>query len=396
MNDEGTTVKVNRGTNQSGMRDYNERLVLTLVRRQDGIAKSEIARITGLSAQTVSVITRSLEESRHLKRGVPMRGKVGQPSVPMSLNPDSAYFLGLKVGRRSSDMVLIDFQGKILGEKKRYYNYPLPDTIIDFAGSASRALKHELDPEARSLIAGLGVATPYDLWNWAAIIGAPESEMNKWRGFDLRSELALACDCDVLVNNDATAACGAELVFGTLKGLRDYLHVYIGFFVGGGLVLNGALHMGRNGTSGALGPMPIPKRGGGSQPLLEVASIVTLEDRILNSGGDASSIWTQDLRWDVPPALLDAWIDEVGTALSCAVASSASVIDLEAVLIDGWLPEKVRARIVERTIAGLTELDLSGLKTPQVRAGTVGPIARSLGAASLQLSERFMVTQNTL
>lgn len=43
---------IHRGTNQSGMRDHNERLVLSLVRQHGSLAKSDIARMTGLSAQT--------------------------------------------------------------------------------------------------------------------------------------------------------------------------------------------------------------------------------------------------------------------------------------------------------------------------------------------------------
>ena len=74
-----------RGTNQSGMRAQNERLVLSLVRQHGALAKSDIARITGLSAQTVSVIMRALEQDGLLQRGTPVRGKIGQPSVPMSL-----------------------------------------------------------------------------------------------------------------------------------------------------------------------------------------------------------------------------------------------------------------------------------------------------------------------
>ena len=38
------------------MRAYNERLVLSLVRRHGSLPKAEIARLTGLSPQTVSVI----------------------------------------------------------------------------------------------------------------------------------------------------------------------------------------------------------------------------------------------------------------------------------------------------------------------------------------------------
>ena len=51
-----------RGSNQSGMRAHNERLVLSLVRTHGALAKSDIARMTGLSAQTVSVIMRALEQ----------------------------------------------------------------------------------------------------------------------------------------------------------------------------------------------------------------------------------------------------------------------------------------------------------------------------------------------
>ena len=91
---DGRAAPLQRGTNQSGMRDHNERLVLILVRRHGSLAKTEIARMTRLSAQTVSVIMRELEADGLLLRGEPMRGKVGQPSVPMSLDPDGAFFLG--------------------------------------------------------------------------------------------------------------------------------------------------------------------------------------------------------------------------------------------------------------------------------------------------------------
>ena len=72
-----------RGSNQSGMRDHNERLVLSLLRQAGALAKSDLARMTGLSAQTVSVIMRALEGDGLLVRGEPVRGRIGQPSVPI-------------------------------------------------------------------------------------------------------------------------------------------------------------------------------------------------------------------------------------------------------------------------------------------------------------------------
>ena len=71
------------GSNQVRVRAYNERLVLSLVRMHGEMSKADITRASGLSAQTVSVIMRSLEKDGLLLRGEPIRGRVGQPSVPM-------------------------------------------------------------------------------------------------------------------------------------------------------------------------------------------------------------------------------------------------------------------------------------------------------------------------
>ena len=54
--DSTNVIDLNGGSNQTLVRAYNERLVLSLVRRHVSLPKSEIARRTGLSAQTASVI----------------------------------------------------------------------------------------------------------------------------------------------------------------------------------------------------------------------------------------------------------------------------------------------------------------------------------------------------
>src|SRR5215218_4725516 len=99
----GKTPSLARGTTQSGVRLYNERLVLSLIRLHGQLPKAEIAKLTGLSAQTVSVIVRQLEADGLLKRRTPQRGKVGQPLVPFELDANGAFSIGLKVGRRSGD-----------------------------------------------------------------------------------------------------------------------------------------------------------------------------------------------------------------------------------------------------------------------------------------------------
>ena len=60
------------------MRLYNERLVLSLIRRYGSLPKAEIARVTGLSAQTASVIVKQLEADGLLLRQRPQRGRIGR------------------------------------------------------------------------------------------------------------------------------------------------------------------------------------------------------------------------------------------------------------------------------------------------------------------------------
>lgn len=384
-----------RGTNQSGMRAYNERLVLSILRRRGALAKTDIARMTGLSAQTVSVIMRSLEADGFLRRGEPIRGKVGQPSIPMSLSEDGAYFFGLKIGRRSADLVLIDFVGNIIASTRRTYRYPTPDTAVQFARTGLQKLYSKVGKEQRKRIGGLGIAIPFQLWNWAQFVGAPQKEMDAWRDRDIQSEIADACDVPVYLQNDATSACGAEVVFGTGPKPRDFLYIYVGFLVGGGIVLNGGLYTGRSGNAGALGPMPVPSKNGRSRQLIEAASIGTLE-QMLSESGCGAEIWDSPDHWNVDQSVLKKWIMEVGGALSHAIVSASSVIDFEATVIDGWLPTDIRSEIIAETGRSLGQLDLAGINPPKILAGSVGPNARSLGAASLPLSKRYLVEQNAL
>lgn len=390
----GNEDPVLRGTNQAGMRAQNERLVLTLLRQQGAMAKSDIARITGLSAQTVSVIMRALEQDGLLTRGEPQRGRIGQPSIPMSLAPDGAFFLGLKIGRRSVDLTLIDFLGQVIGMQRQIYRYPTPDAVVRFVHDALPRLTSALAPLLRERIGGMGVAMPFQLWNWVQSIGAPQSEMDVWRSRDIQSELAELTGMPVFVQNDATAACGAELVFGTGERPKDFLYFYFGTFIGGGLVLNGQLFTGRSGNAGGVGPMPVPGPDGRTRRLFDAASMSLLADAMDAAGESSDHLWEQFDHWHVSRPVLDSWMDTAARGLAYAILSATALIELEAVLIDGWMPGSVRAELTARTRAALHQLDLSGIDPPVIREGTVGADARSLGAAAIPLSQRYLIDQN--
>lgn len=384
-----------RGTNQAGMRAHNERLVLSLVRRHGSLAKSEIARMTGLSAQTVSVIMRHLEADHLLRRGEPQRGRVGQPLVPLSLDPEGAFFIGAKIGRRSLDLVLVDFAGGIRHRTSVTYPYPMPDAVLDQLRTEVALSKRQLG-SLSSRIAGLGLAMPFGLWDWSDELGLPADQLSAWKECDLRGELAAELSFPVYVQNDATAACGAELAFGENQGLQDFLYFYIGTFIGGGLVLSGSLFAGRTGNAAALGSMPVPDGRGGSVQLIDVASLVVLERRLRDAGLRAETIYDPAADWSGLGPHLDDWIASAGHGIAHAIAAGSGIFDFEAAVVDGPFPPHVRARLLSAVTDGLGQLDLSGIDPPAVRPGTIGPLARALGGASLPLFDRYLVDPHVL
>jgi predicted NBD/HSP70 family sugar kinase len=376
------------GADQTGVRLYNERLLLSLVRRFGQLSKTEVARMTGLSVQSTSAMLNRLQLDGLLRREAALRGRVGQPTVPVSLDPEGAFSLGLKIGRRSCELVLIDFCGSIRRRARQNYPYPTPEQVMAFAERELPDLVDSLNPSQRARIAGLGVALPFQLWNWTAEIGAPPGAMDGWRGFAIGAEIGRLCAFPVTICNDATSACAAEFFFGEAWRQRDFLYFFLGAFVGGGLVLDGALHTGRTGNAAAVGSMPIATEDSVSQ-LIARASIYQLEKRVAAAGLDPSSIWRSPRSWADYGAPLEQWIDEASHALAQAAISAISVIDVAAIVIDGAMPIEVRRKLCLRVAATIETLDRRGLSDVKVIAGVVGADARAIGGAALPLIKSF-------
>ena len=380
------------GADQAGVRLYNERLILSLVRRYRQLSKIEVARLTGLSVQTASAIMNRLQLDGLLRREAPQRGRVGQPTVPLSLDPEGAFSLGLKIGRRSCELVLVDFEGRIRQRAQETFAYPTPSIILNFASRTLPSFTRTLSPRQLRRVAGLGVAAPFQLWNWGAEIGAPPGAMDIWRTIDIEREVADLCPFPVTLCNDATSACAAEFFFGQAWRHRDFLYFFLGSFVGGGLVIGGALFPGRTGNAGALGSMPVVPQGQAGEPpsqLIACASIYQLERRVEAAGLDPSSIWRTPTCWSDFGSHLDAWIEEASHALAYACVAAMSVIDFAAIVIDGAMPTNVRDRLTARVAERVEALDRRGLSDAAIMAGAIGADARAIGGAALPLIANF-------
>jgi predicted NBD/HSP70 family sugar kinase len=392
--DGGKIKGASGGVNQSGVRNHNERLLLSMLQRLGGMAGIDLARLTGLSPQTVSVIFRKLEQDGFLRRGDPVRGKVGKPSIPMELSPDGVLSLGLKIGRRSADLLLLDFTGTVRAQVSTAYPYPLPDDVFAFLEEGMAQLLADLPPEAQERVCGIGIAAPFELWKWNDLIGAPSQRFRSWKDLDFAQQVARFSDLPVFVVNDATAACRAEHLYGHSHDFRDWAYFFIGSFVGGGVVLNDTVFEGNQGNAGALGSLRSTGPLGESQQLIDVASIHLLEGRLVQAGMDPRVLWHQPQDWTDLSRYVEPWIGETAQELAKASLSVCAVIDFEAVLIDGAFPPAVRTELVERVRRYLVNQDTRGLIPPRIEPGSVGGNARAIGAASTPIFTQFLLNTN--
>ena len=122
---------------------------------------------------------------------------------------------------------------------------------------------------------------------------------------------------------------------------------------------------------------------------IDHASIYQLERRIAAAGRDPSSIWRTPEKWDDFGVLLEEWIDRAAFALAYATVTAISVIDVQAVIIDGAMLKAVRERLTLKVAQKVESFDRRGLSDVTIAEGAIGADARAIGGAALPLIKTF-------
>jgi predicted NBD/HSP70 family sugar kinase len=383
-----------RGSNQVGMRQFNERVVLQALRVHTSLPKADLARLTGLSAQTIGLITARLEEDGLVVKQSRVRGRIGQPSVPLALNPDGAFAIGIKVGRRGAEWLLIDFTAQVRERHAMSYDFPDANALLPAIAEHIHRLRDGLGALAARNV-GAGLAAPFLLGGWHRTLGLSKAQSDEWNRMDLLAEVRARTEVPVSFARDTVAACAAELVGGRGHDLKSFLYVFVDTFVGGGLVINSHLHTGAHGNAGALASLPMQsvRAGDGAAPpppqVMAEASLWELEQRLQGEGLDPAAAY--DDRALQPPfaAATQAWLGCASLALAHAIVSSTAVLDLADVVVDGSMSRALLQALLEQTRAALAQCNWEGLWPPRLHGGRVGAQACALGGAMLPLHANF-------
>ncbi len=388
--------EVNLGSTSEQGRLYNERVILNIVRKNPDISRIQIASKTGLSAQTISVITSSLLAKRMLVVTGKVKGSRGQPSIMLTICPEGAYGLGINVDRDHISAALLDFSGRCILLKEHSVQFPTEEEAKSIALSLIAEVK-EILGENWNRVQGIGLAKPDFMPLWLNSLVSDEDQRNcltyleqslhYWETDEfsiwLEEQTSLSC----VVENDANAAALNELLLSKKTKGGDFFYIFIGAACGGGAVVNDECYFGAHGKSGSFGLIPTATGVLGKQ-ILEVLSLSSLI-HFLNAKG--KNYPTKDDDWNDVGIhfLVDEWIDLVSSEIIPGMVSIIALLDPQSVVFGGRLPSQLQSKMLAVLAEKLNVACPLGMTVPPLVIAETSETSGMLGAAILPLYDTF-------
>lgn len=404
-----------RGTNLSRIAGFNEAVIIDAVRRSDGgLSRVELAEVTGLSAQTVSNITRRMLDTGLMQEGPRIVAGIGKPRTLLTLDPAGRYAVGVHLDPLKTTFVLLDLAGSVVAHTQvATPAAAAPDSVLRQVTDAVIALVADAGIDTDRLT-GIGFASPGPIDAGRGVILDPP-HLPGWRNVPLREHLRDFTGLPVVLDKDVVAAAVGERWAGATLGHAHSVFLYLSTGIGVGVTVDASVVRGFSSNAGDIGHLLVAPDGPPCECGLRGCLGVTLSPRALvleavGSGALADSHLAAVTAGD--PGSIDRSFDELCSLsragdeaaraviersahhLAKAVSTLANLVDSEIVVIGGptW------SRLADQYLAIVPDLvrdDMArrSLGLPLDVVGTaLGEDVVAVGAACLVLDQAFSPT----
>ena len=393
-------MKVSGSTAEQG-RIYNERIILQLVRQNPHISRVKLAELTGLSSQTISVITSSLLKRQLLEVTGKVKGRRGQPSIKLSINAQGAYSLGINIDRDHISAALLDFTGHCVLLREKLVSFPTEEVAKNIAQELLAEVKQTLG-EDWCKVQGIGLTRPGFMDAWLETLVTDAAQRNQlndlklalsyWQSnaFELWLEetSGVACYCE----NDATAAATSEVLLSANTHRKHLFYIFVSTACGGSFVADGECYLGAHGQAGRFG-MIATATGKHGKWTLEALSLSSLRRYFEHQ----QTLWPhQEDGWgdaELQP-VIKQWSQEVIAEIKPALLAVLALYDPADIILAGRLPAEVNRSLIDQMQSLFNDQTL--LVAPEISAAQAGYSAGVMGAAILPLYEVFSPQRDLL
>jgi predicted NBD/HSP70 family sugar kinase len=399
-----------RGTNLPRVADYNQAVILDAIRHApEGLSRVELAELTGLSAQSVSNITRRLLDRELItEAGTILPVGRGKPRTLLRLRPTGRFAIGVHIDPTVTTVALLDLVGDVVESVRTLpASATTPDRLVTAITESASGLVAStgVDP---GRVLGMGIAAPGPFDPGAGVVLDPPL-LPEWSRVGLRELLHEATGYPVVLHKDAAAAALAELWRGSAASLADFVFLYLGTGLGAGLVLGGELIGGstdnageighlmvdadgprcRCGQRGCVGPACMPRT------LVAEAAAAGLLPRPSSDAGDREidELFTAMCRLPAARPILE----RSATRLARGAATIANLLDVRAVVFGGPIWDRISdvfLPILNNTL--LTTTEARKVHPVTALGSSLGPDVGAIGAGCLVLEHSFSTRPSTL
>ncbi|MFD9366269.1 ROK family protein [Streptomyces sp. NPDC060020] len=229
--------------------------VLGAVLDHGPVARSTVARLTGLSPAAVSGHCAALLDRGLVREGPETAGPrgLGRPYIPVEIDTSRFLVAGAHIAVPHTTLSLMDLTGRIVAEERRPHEGTEPGRVLArVAAGLPRLLAAH--GSGRTALA-LGVATGH--WvdpEAGTVVHHPQLG---WRGVPVREVLAGATGVPVHLDSHSRALARAEQLFGEAATRRSAVVLFVGNVVDAAFVTAGAVHQGPRFGAGNVAHLPV-------------------------------------------------------------------------------------------------------------------------------------------
>ncbi len=231
-------------------------VVLDEVRLGRSLSRSELVARTGLGRAIVAQRVAELIERGLVREGDLGPSTGGRPPRRLTFRADAGHVLVADLGATSIDVALTTLDGRILAHHAEAARVEAgPDACLDRVDELFARLTATTDGLPGSLWGiGIGVPGPVEFRSGRPISPAI---MHGWDGYPVGERFARRYGAPTWIDNDVNLLALAEWRSGVAIGHDNVVVVKFGTGIGAGMVSEGRLHRGAQGSAGDIGHIQV-------------------------------------------------------------------------------------------------------------------------------------------
>ncbi|GAB3001659.1 ROK family protein [Saccharothrix stipae] len=225
--------------------------VLGAVLRHGPVARTTIARLTGLSPAAVTrncAALAGLGLLTEVAGSLPYRG-MGRPHSPVDVETGRHLVAGIHIAHEYCTLALLDLRGRVRARLRVPHRDP-DDHREVLTTAADRLVRLHAEHLPGHVPLGLGVAAGGWVDTEAGVL--VEHASLGWRDVPVRDLLAARTGLPVLVDSHARALARAEQLFGAAGHHGSLVHLFVGNVVDAAIITGGGTHRGARSAAGGV------------------------------------------------------------------------------------------------------------------------------------------------